>query len=177
MKKTALLLLFMFFVNTHCAMALGDDFSRSINKGKSKLSQTYNYENLNKKPLKISPMTDFSSKKNLVEGQKVVFLTTEDVIISHNKVLPSGSRVTGIIETITEPCRVGIPANLVIGSFKIEHMPKIEISGQIIKKGANRIYWVLPLVPALFLVKGGYAKIDSQDVYKLYYMPKEDNNV
>lgn len=91
--------------------------------------------------------------------------------MTHKKVLPAGSRVFGTVETISQNELLGVPSNLIIGNFKIEYMPTIRLEGQIVKQGANRVYWVRPLAPLLFAVRGGHAKIKTEDIYTIYYTP------
>ena len=133
----------------------------------------YDFENLNRIPLKLKILDEISTKSNIFEGQKLVFTTTEDAVITHKTVLPAGSRVFGIVETIS-PCeKSGIPANLIVGDFKIEYMPTIKLEGEILKTGANRTYWVKPLLPILFYIKGGQAKLSVNEIYQIYYTPKD----
>lgn len=163
--------IFCFFVLS-ATMACADDFHRFYRQNPSNYCKAYKFEDLNKIPLKLNIISDVTTKKNLTEGQKLLFLTTEDVVLSHKKVLPAGSRVFGRVETISKNEMMGIPANLIVGNFKIEYMPTIELQGSINKQGANRSIWVKPLAPILFAVRGGHAKIKVQDTYEIYYIPK-----
>ena len=65
----------------------------------------------------------------------------------------------------------GIPANLIVGDFKIEYMSTVKLEGEINKEGANRAIWVRPLLPLLFPVRGGHAKISADEIFTLYYTP------
>ena len=152
-------------------MVYADDFHRSYKNPNASSIKTFNFSDLNRIPLKIKIISDVTTKKNLTEGQKLIFLTTEDAVLSHKKVLAAGSRVIGTIESVSPNGRQGIPANMVVGNFKIEYMPTIKIEGQIIKQGANRAIWVKPLLPLLFAVKGGHAKIKETETYEVYYTP------
>lgn len=170
MKKilSGLLLMFL-FISLPC---FADDFHRYYKQKQAHSIKNFNYDNLNRIPITIKIIEDISTKKNLAEGQKVVFLTTEDTVLSHKKVLSAGSRLIGTVETISENEIKGIPANLIIGNFKIEYMPQINLEGQIVKQGADRAIWVRPLLPFLFYIKGGQAKIKKTDLYTVYYIPK-----
>lgn len=150
---------------------LADDFHKYYKQVPSYNIKSFNYENLNRLPLKIRIISDVTTKKNLTEGQKLIFLTTEDAVLTHKKVLPAGSRVIGTVETISKNEMKGVPANLTVGSFKIEYMPTVKMEGQINRQGANRALWVKPLLPLLFPVRGGHAKIREKDVYEIYYTP------
>lgn len=151
--------------------ALADDFHRLYKPLMSDRIRTGNFEELNRIPLKIKAIADVSTKKRLSEGQKIIFLTTEDTVLTHNKVLAAGSRVFGTVETLSPNENKGIPANLIVGDFKIEYMSTVKLEGEINKEGANRAIWVRPLLPLLFPVKGGQAKIDTNEVFTLYYTP------
>lgn len=131
------------------------------------------FEALNRIPMKLKILSEISTKSDIFEGQKLVFTTTEDVVLTHKKVLPAGSRVFGTVETISQCEKSGIPANLIIGNFKIEYMPTVKINGQILKVGANRSVWVRPLYPLFFAVKGGQAKILPNEIFEVYYIPKD----
>lgn len=151
--------------------AIADDFHRFYKPLPSDRIKTGNFEELNRIPLKVKIIEDISTKKDLREGQKVIFLTTEDTVLRHNKVLAAGSRVFGTVETISPNEMKGIPANLTIGNFKIEYMSTVKLEGEIRKEGANRAFWVCPLLPLLFPVRGGHAKIDAEEEFTLYYTP------
>lgn len=131
------------------------------------------FESLDRIPMKLKILSDVSTKTNLFEGEKLVFTTTEDVVLTHKKILPAGSRVLGMVETISECEKSGIPANLIVGNFKIEYMPSIKINGQILKVGADRTIWARPLLPLFFSVKGGNAKITRDEIFEVYYIPKD----
>ncbi len=151
--------------------AFADDFHRTYKQTFSSQILSHNYAELNRIPIKISIINDVSTKKNLVEGQKLVFLTKEDTVLTHKKVLPAGSRIFGTVETISQNEAIGVPSNLIVGNFRIEYMPNLKLEGQIVKQGANRAYWVRPLVPFLFAVRGGHAKIKTTEFYYVHYTP------
>ena len=170
MKKFWLIILSFFILGASAVFA--DDFHKFYKHVSANATKNYNYEDLNRLPLKIRIMSDISTKKNLAEGQRIVFLTTEDAVLSHKKVLPAGSRIFGRVETLSNNERMGIPANLIIGNFKIEYMPSVKLDGTINKQGANRTIWVKPLAPLFFAVKGGHAKVKTTEIYEVYYSPK-----
>lgn len=163
---------FLIMVITSTAV-FADDFHRLYVNRFANSAKSYRFEELNRIPVKIKIMNDVTTKKNLVEGQKLVFLTTESVVLTHKKVLSEGSRVFGTVETISQNEMMGVPSNLIIGNFKIEYMPTIKLEGQIVKQGANRALWVRPLAPIFFAVRGGHAKVKNDETYILYYTPPE----
>ncbi len=148
-----------------------DDFHRYYRPLPSNKIKTGNFEELNRIPLKIKSIEDISTQKEIEEGQKLIFLTTEDTVLKHNKVLSAGSRVIGKVETVSKNGIKGVPADLIIGDFKIEYMSNIKLEGQIKKEGANRTLWVYPVLPILFPIKGGHAKINANEEFTLYYTP------
>lgn len=168
LKKIPVFLVILAFC---CSLnfSYADDFHRTYRNVYSNRIKTPKYEELNRIPLNLQIISDISTKSNLTEGQKVVFLTRENVVLTHKKVLPAGSRVFGTVETISQNEPLGVPANLIIGNFKIEYMPTIKLEGQIIKQGANRTYWTFN--PIFFAVRGGHAKIKSDEIYTVYYTP------
>ncbi|MCR5261773.1 MAG: hypothetical protein K6C94_08045 [Candidatus Gastranaerophilales bacterium] len=171
MKKilNALLLTFL-LINLPC---FADDFHKYYKQAPSYAIKDFKYDNLNRIPINIKIIDDVTTKKNLAEGQKLIFLTTEDVVLTPKKVLSAGSRIIGTVETISKNDIGGIPANLIVGNLKIEYMPQIVLEGKIIKQGANRALWVRPLLPVLFYVRGGQAKIKKSETYTVYYTPKD----
>lgn len=136
-------------------------------------SSSFNFEELNRIPLKLKIISEISTKDNLIEGQKLIFLTTENVVLSHKKVLPAGSRVLGVVETISDREKSGVPANLIIGNFKIEYIPSAKISGRIVLSGTDRTDLVRMFKPFLFAVKGGHAKISSDGTFVVWYIPQD----
>lgn len=168
LKKIPLFLVILTFC-CNLNFSYADDFHRTYRNVYSNKIKTPTFEELNRIPLKLQVISDISTKRNLTEGQKVVFLTKENIVLTHKKVLPAGSRVFGTVETISQNEPFGVPANLIIGNFKIEYMPTIKLEGQIIKQGANRTYWAFN--PLFFAVRGGHAKIKADEVYTVYYTP------
>lgn len=122
-------------------------------------------------------------KQHLDEGMKVKFQVVEDVKINNLLFVKKDTPVEGIIETITKSSGGGDPEEIIIGRFVTNDVNgnKIDLAGQIQKKGANRALWIRPLVwlgcasffgtplVVLLLVKGGPVKIKPEQKYALYY--------
>jgi basic membrane lipoprotein Med (substrate-binding protein (PBP1-ABC) superfamily) len=132
----------------------------------------------------VSSLNKIVTKKGLFEGQKVKFIVAEDVYKNKSLFIKKNTPVFAYIETITKSSFNGDPAQLIVGRFTTYDVLGniIELSSQIKKNGANRSYWVRPLVtigycvpifgtPLLlfFFVKGGRAKINTKQEFKLYY--------
>ena len=112
--------------------------------------------------------------KNFDEGDYIDFVTTKDITIGKTT-YPKGIIVKGRIENISQNQAMGVPSDLIVGSFKLDN---ILLSGEINKTGANRSLWVRPCVYGLVLffcigllfipIRGGHAKIRESETYTLY---------
>lgn len=124
-------------------------------------------------PVKIK--NDFSTKQKVNEGDSIEFETISDVQIK-DKIYSGGTLIKGKIENVSMNDTVGVPAHLTVGSFFIDGYP---LQGEIIKKGANRMLWIYPAMCVgnvffgagllLTLIRGGHAKINTDETYTLYY--------
>ena len=124
-------------------------------------------------PVKIK--NDFSTKQRVNNGDYLEFETLSEIKIE-DKIYPKGTLIKGKIENVSMNDTVGVPANLTVGSFFIDDYP---LQGEINKKGANRTVWIYPsmfvcniffgLGLLLPLIRGGHAKINSDETYTLYY--------
>lgn len=134
-------------------------------------------------PIELKVIRNVSTKRDLKEGQTVVFKTIKDVIIN-GKVLPRGTKVTGKVEMVSESDKMGTPFNIVIDNFNIKNPENtndsINFHGTISKAGANRTIWVYPLYQAGNLVlyvagfafvpiHGGHAKLLTNETYTVFY--------
>lgn len=115
-----------------------------------------------------------STKQRLEEGEKLDFVLTNDVKIK-NKLYKKGTTVTARVETVSMNKSYGVPADLIVGNFKIN---EVNIPGEIKKTGANRSLWVYPCGYVgiiffgagllLFPIRGGHAKINPRESFTLY---------
>lgn len=118
---------------------------------------------------------ELSTKTMPEEGESVEFETVSDVKIN-NKMYPKGTKVVGRIETVSMNTSMGVPADLVLGSF---NMQGLSLAGEIKKIGANRSLWVYPsaYVGSMFFgvgillmaIRGGHAKLTTNEVFTLDY--------
>ena len=140
----------------------------------------YNYENVEFYTIKLSPIETISTKDDVYEGQIIHFVVREDVFVNGKKLLNAGDFVDGRIEMIVNSRRGGLPAEIVIDNFEIPNVKKSQILSEYNKVG--RYSWwfrvaklVVPapiaVLPIGKIVKGGHAKISSQDVIKIKYYP------
>ncbi len=115
-----------------------------------------------------------TKNRKIDEGDYIEFETLKPITIK-NKTYPKGTIITGRIETISQNKPKGIPADLVIGNFKIDNQ---ELVGEIARTGANRSLWVYPASCAgacffglgafLLLIRGGHAKISPVEHFTLH---------
>lgn len=132
----------------------------------------------------VSSVNYLVAKKGLYEGQKVKFAVVYDVYKDGELFIKNETPVTAYIETITKSSFLGDPSQIIVGRFVTKDIngKEVELSGEVLKNGANRAYWVRPLVitgyllpvvgsPLLlfFFVKGGRAKIKPKYKFTLYY--------
>lgn len=135
-------------------------------------------------PVKLKVEQEFTTKKNLEEGQKIEFKVAEDVKVGNNIFIPKNSKIIGRVETISLNEAMGVPADMVIESFIVK-MPNNEefyLENASLKRiGANRSIWVYPLFYSGLMffgagvvfapIRGGHAKLKIKDVYEVYYSP------
>lgn len=146
------------------------DFSQISYKKK-----IYDFENINHIKIKIKSKKLISTKNLDGEGQIVDFVVAEDVIVNDKIIIPKESVIQARVETISPNMSRGIPADLVIGSFKYK---KYNLDGEISKTGANRLYWILPIAFAantiffgsgyiLWAIRGGHAKFKPNQIFEI----------
>lgn len=126
--------------------------------------------------LNIKSKKYVTTKGDLAEGDLLYFYTVEDIKLKNGNILPKGTEVVGVIETVSQNKAFGVPADLIVDRFKIKNK-NIKLLGTINKTGANRSLWVYPLVYTtscffgvglLFIpIRGGHAKLKLNDVYTI----------
>ena len=117
---------------------------------------------------------EFTTKEKIEEGDFIDFETIQEVKVN-KKSYPAQTLVKARVETISLNKMMGVPSDLIIGSFS---MDGIYLAGEINKTGANRSLWVYPCtyglswffgVGLLFIpIRGGHAKIKTSEIYTLY---------
>ncbi len=135
-------------------------------------------------PVKLKTEQEYTTKKNLEEGQIIYFKVAEDVKVGNKVFIHKGTNVTGRVETVSMNEIMGVPADLIIEKFIVNASNKEEfiLEGASLKKhGANRAIWLYPLVYVgccffgaglLFSpIRGGHAKLKSKEIYQVYYCP------
>ena len=176
----------LFFSITSASALLRDDFVEETLAGKEVdkpiTNLNYNYETLEKIPIKLNIVEPISTKNSdLYDGQIVQFKVKENVFYNNQLFIKKGTIVTAEIETIVERGMNGLPATIIIDDFKINDIPQEKLKCTIIHKGQNRAYYVFPikwiLTPTIvggylanFLL-GGHANIKPKKTLTIYYYP------
>lgn len=161
---------------TNKTVNITDDFLPQISNTNSKKyhlkKHTISENNLK---IVIRVKNELSTKQRPEEGDFVEFETVSDIKVN-NKIYPKGTKVIGRVETVSMNTSMGVPADIVIGSFK---MNNLSLAGEIKKIGANRSLWVYPAVYAgcmffgagilLAPIRGGHAQLKAEELYTLNY--------
>lgn len=132
----------------------------------------------------LRPQKNITSESDIKIGDKIIFITKEDIQRGDKVFLPKGTEFFGTIENITQPDRFGDPSEIEIGNIQSKDTKGsiIELDGQVRKEGTNRAKWVKPLyyiginggvfgtpLMAFYFVKGGKAELKTQDEFFFYY--------
>lgn len=141
----------------------------------------YNYQDTTQIPIKLSITNDIPSEADVYEGQTIKFRVKSDVIYKGETVIKQGTIVPARVETIIVSGMNGIPASVIVGSFKFKDIPAGQITNTYEFFGQDRSLWVFPLKWALTplpptgsltnFIKGGHAKLDKDDTITIYYYP------
>ena len=169
----------------NAADTLQDEIVESILKNKiveSPYKQYhYNYEDTKRIPVYLSVFADINSEKDIVEGQKVVFIVKNDVYQNGIIIIKKNDIVQAKVETIIKSGMNGIPASIIFGDFQFENLDSAKFSDTYEKYGQDRSLWVYPLKWALTplpptgsltnFIKGGHAKLKEKEEITIYYHP------
>lgn len=122
--------------------------------------------------VKISPIKNYTTRNSSL-GDGLDFVLLKDIKIN-NVLYKKGHLISAKVENISQNGAYGVPADVVIGNFKIDNQV---LDGNITKQGANRSIWVYPtayfLLPffgmGLFVlpIRGGHAKLYSNKIYEI----------
>lgn len=132
------------------------------------------YTEENGVPVQIKIKSDLTTKSQPEEGEYLKFETVSDVKFK-NHFYPKGTLVQARVENVSMNQAMGVPADLIIGSFKLGNTV---LEGEVKKTGANRSLWVYPCTYGgmmffgaglLFMpIRGGHAKIKTTETFTLY---------
>lgn len=155
-----------------------DDFAeKSLKNYKNVVYERkfYNFQNIHHIFIKVRPKEIISTRNPLNVGDSLVFYVAEDVKKDGKILIRQNETVSARVETISESGEYGVPADIIIGSFKIG---KIPLTGEISKEGFTHTYWVIPVsqaagffIPfsnyAFKFIRGGNAKITPKETFEL----------
>ena len=126
----------------------------------------YDYSDTKSIPIRLVITEEISTKDEIYEGQKII---------------KAGEIVPARIETIITSGMNGFPAEIIVDNFEFKNIDSEKLLSTYTDKGFNRCYFVYPLKWALTLIpfagsltnfiKGGHAKIKTNEVVTLYYYP------
>lgn len=135
----------------------------------------YDFQNIHHLYVKVHSARDISTKQAINAGDRVYFYVDENVKKDGKTIIRKGEKITARIETISESGLYGVPADIIIGDFKIRDIP---IAGEITKEGFTHTYWIIPAsnIASFFIpfsgqlfrfIHGGHAKIKTKDTFEL----------
>ena len=140
----------------------------------------YDYSSTEYYIIKLSPTEPVSTKDNITEGEIIQFRVCDDVYVKGLKFLQKDDIVNAKIETIVQPGWNGMTAELTIDSFEIPNTAKSQLISEYTKQGNNKFWvkffkFVIPppvsMLPYGRFIKGGHAKIKTNDVIIVKYFP------
>lgn len=148
---------------------LKSDLKNKTIKSKSNIKTTIT-ESFDK--VKISPTKYLTTRKAQLNN-KIEFILIENIKI--NDILyKKGEIIEGSIENLSQNGAYGVPADLVVGNFKIGNQI---LDGTLTRQGANRAIWVYPSAYVLSVffglglfvlpIRGGHAKLKPNKIYEI----------
>ena len=185
MNKIFSLLLF-FLLLYPCSFAQMNDFIVDLTLKEKKIEKpfvnlNYDYENSGYVPIKLKPIDEIKSEKDIFEGQIIKFIAPEGVSFGTQIIVRKNQIITAKVETIIPNGMNGIPASIILGDFQTEDSKQklgnnIEIFGLDLSLLVFPIKWALtPLPPTGSLtnfIKGGHVKIKKNKELTLVHRIK-----
>lgn len=185
------LLLFIFTSQVSYAEMLKDEFIdeqlKGVNLTQPETNLNYNYESLEKIPIKLQITEKISTKKNgIYNGQKIQLKVKQNVKYNNQVIIKEGTIVNAEVQTYMTKGMNGIPGTIILDNFEIPNINKTQLKGTYIKKGVSLTLLVLPIKWALtpipgvgsltnFII-GGNASINDKDTITVYYYPDWSKN-
>lgn len=144
----------------------------------------YNYESTYSIPIKLRYVDKITTKKNIREGDILIFKVERNVLYRHRIILKKDTIVKARLKTYMTRGWGGLPGQVIIDDFDIPDIDSRKIKSTYIKKGMNLtllllpVKWVLTPIPFagsfVNLIVGGHAKLTPRDIVVLYYYPEWD---
>ena len=182
-----LFLLFVFSALSVNAEVVNDEFMekhlKTIDIKKPILNTKYNYESVERIPIKLKISEKITTKKDGVyDEMPLVFFVKEDVKYKGKVILKKNDVVNANVETFLTRGMNGIPGAIIVDDFVIKGISPKKVKGTYIKRGLNLsllvfpIKWALTPIPGAgsltnFIV-GGNAVISKRHTVTIYYYPE-----
>ena len=182
-----LFLLFVFSALSVNAEVVNDEFMekhlKTIDIKKPILNTKYNYESVERIPIKLKISKKITTKKDGVyDEMPLVFFVKEDVKYKGKVILKKNDVVNANVETFLSRGMNGIPGAIIVDDFAIKGISPKKVKGTYIKRGLNLsllvfpIKWALTPIPGAgsltnFIV-GGNAVISKRHTVTIYYYPE-----
>ena len=182
-----LFLLFVFSALSVNAEVVNDEFMekhlKTIDIKKPILNTKYNYESVERIPIKLKISKKITTKKDGVyDEMPLVFFVKEDVKYKGKVILKKNDVVNANVETFLTRGMNGIPGAIIVDDFVIKGISPKKVKGTYIKRGLNLsllvfpIKWALTPIPGAgsltnFIV-GGNAVISKRHTVTIYYYPE-----
>lgn len=169
------------------AEVVNDEFMekhlKTIDIKKPILNTKYNYESVERIPIKLKISEKITTKKGGVyDEMPLVFFVKEDVKYKGKVILKKNDLVNANVETFLSRGMNGIPGAIIVDDFVIKGISPKKVKGTYIKRGLNLsllvfpIKWALTPIPGAgsltnFIV-GGNAVISKRHTVTIYYYPE-----
>lgn len=142
----------------------------------------YNYKSLTKIPIKLRPVKEIFSEKDVYEGQQLSFRVVKDVYYKGQWILDRGQIIHATVKLVIKPGMNGIPASIILGDFRCGAIKQGVLTNEYEIFGQDRSLLVFPLKWALTIlpptgsltnfIMGGHAKIKVDKTLTIYYYPE-----
>ena len=144
----------------------------------------YNFEGTDVIEIRLLINDPIKSEKDVYEGQPVTFRIASNVHYKGKILVKRHTLVPAKVEVIITSGMNGIPASIIFGSFDIKNLDSRLLTDFYEVRGQDRSLMVYPLKWALTIlppsgtltnfIKGGHAKLKTNNIIKLYYHPNWD---
>jgi len=161
--------------------AVADELLKNKTIKAPQINNSYNYENLEHKPIKLRIINDVKTEQDLRDGDRLCFEVIQDVAYKGQKLAIKNEIVYATVETVIKNGMNGIPASVILGNFEFTNIESAKLQDEVEIYGNDLSWLVFPLKWALtFLpptgsltnfIKGGHVKIKENDIITIKYYP------
>ena len=142
----------------------------------------YDYQGVERIPVRMTLVTGISSEKDVYDGQEIEFRLEKPIIYDRQIILHTGEIIKAKVQIVITPGMNGIPASIIFTDFKSDKIHKGTFSQSAEIFGQDRSLWVFPLKWALTIlpptgsltnfILGGHVKVGTKKVIKIDYFPE-----